>query len=989
MASIPQRRVLAYSVAYLRISNGTNELREREFSRYLCLIGYCQDSREALLSARNLIQKYDFSCSGQLCFDDFLLAMENIELQMEELRDYLEQSLRYFCRRKLEQSSESPFNIKDVITILSALPTELAIYVLDDIDADVADLFSLERRLPHQASEAAAYFASLQPPGNNNGMMMMMNNTNNDGSVRMSKVNQGNATGGAGALASILSPFRLFGGRGDVEGPSNPIEMTNKAIAQQPQPASFSALSTPSQGQTPVGALPTLPIGGPALFPGGANMSMMMKSMPAPMMRPELFALPESSLVELIIKRSFPKRTELILYEQYQGHRSLELSLLSMSVRNLERFQHPKIHLQQGVLDYAGIDPMFVISCDGVMATSKPLRNYHLRQASEDILVLEIDLPGSRSDDIIEWADKIELMVSVFDYNDGGVSPWAEWIGSGRRRLSWFLDNAVDGSPVACHINLECSEMVPCKADRPVVEFSISIPESLVKLWHAYRERNVHPNARVLNECIRLGLQTCPYVERYVPEGEVARVINFDFYAYWKRKRTQLKSRFPRRHVQTLAQDEYGRVTFLPCFLQPLQGAGMEGREEAANCVAALNSGLIPCCDVTQSSFQLEMIQPLGVGLLCQKLSSMEAAILLCSLFLGLGSSSYIVLSEKEQPWVITVDEKRTFAPQGEVISRNSSRVSLYSAGSSAPLKNDSRGISRSESKQSFQFSKKNSTPPATSPKPKRGAKPVYRREREKNTVDLDRETCTVTFWNPSTGSSYDESSSEVPQSVYGIFNHENVWFNVQRSEKIKRCTWNSIHRNPRRWEPFLSDDVVYMLGRLQRTYDVPDFSLATTPPSQRSSRLETKIFLSDIVDAISIYRQHELFLPDTLFDSKISKALQQDLHSAFQNFDAQTTLQDQEDSIMSSLAYENGMPRAISNNLPPGMMFRGRMFMFKGGSVQEVMIKLQEVGILNHTFPGLRYIVSAMVKPMPWGLSLIYLYIGVVHEISMDLPVN
>ncbi|GBG31220.1 Coiled-coil and C2 domain-containing protein 2A [Hondaea fermentalgiana] len=780
--------------------------------------------------------------------------MESIELQLAELRTYFEETLRYFCRRKLEQNAATPYNIKDIIVVLSALPVELAMHLINDIDKDVSNLFSLEPSQPHQASDVAALFASL--------LGIVPGDGTNPGDLHSAQqgASANQQTGnrhGSNAIASMFSPFRLFGGK-DSNAPSTHL------------------LEAPT-GQNP-GMLKMQPPQGP-------------------MLRPEVMALPENSLIELLVKRLFPKRTEPILYAQYQGHRALEMTLTSISIRGLAPFAQSKLRVQDGRIDYRSIDPIVVVACEDVMVASRPLSDYHLRETIEEKLVIELTLPAARSDEIIEWADRVEIVISVFDYNESGVAPWAEWIGSARQRLSRFLDNALDGAPVPCHMILECAcPMLPLDK-RPFVEFSIGIPDSLVKLWHAYREKSVHPNAGVLTECIRSGLQDVPFDERNVADEDMGKVTNFDLYTYWKRRRANFKSKFPRRPAQCLARDEYGKVHLLPCFVQPLPGADVRSLEDAANIVAAIDTGLLPCCDTALSAFQMEMIQPIDLGLLSRQMSSLEASILLCGLFLSLDVDA-----------------------------------------------------------------------------------------REKRAVDRDRRNYHVRFWNPTTGRAFEIGELGAPRAVHGVFNHENFWFNVHRSASVERNTWGTIGKDPTKWEPFFESEIGRAMGPLQPVYSPPDFALNVAPAS-RNMKLETKILLSDLVDAISIYRQHELFLPDTLFDAHLSKTLQMELMEAIPADGTIISRADQVEAFLDSLDCRCGIPSAIKKNVRPGMIPRGRMYHFKTSVVQEIMNKLQEVGVLNHTFPGLRYIVAGVVQPMPWGLSSVYLYIGTVHEATLYFP--
>jgi len=629
----------------------------------------------------------------------------------------------------------------------------------------------------------------------------------------------------------------------------------------------------------------------------------------------ENIVIPESTLIDILEKRLIPKQYEPVLHQQMRGHGVVQIEIASISLQGMDFHFRNKLQVLPSGLEFEGLNPVLAIGCGSAMAHSRPLGQFKSRQEYDESLLLEISLPSTRLREVIEWVDKTDLLISVFDFQEGGICPWTEWVGSAQKRLSWLLDNCMDTSPIPCKLPIENMTPKICGNELSSIECTISFPSELVFMWHAARYHGTMPDLKRFISDVRKGLNDsrCESIN-----------LESDLYASWCSMTNIDALKFPRRHFQALARDENGNVRFLPAFVQSLPCMAVVSDMEAALAVSLLDTGLTAHCDSAQSVFHLETILPLSIGLHNGQMSSLEAAILLWGLLSGLGHKNlFICVGDDEIPWVMSISENNSSHEQETRIQ---------------PSKEE------------------------------------YCRFDEHVEMLEDRSAFDIKWWNPRDGSVYVHESEMGPRRIFFAFNDENLWLNVQNSVLVSKITLGNIGNDSKKWSPVSSGDS----GLLPRVYAAPDVT-GFAALEFRDQYLETKVFLSDLVDSISLYRRHRVFVPDTIFDSGLSKQIQEVMTQCIHDcggFDLGKR-------VLQALRFENSLPMCIFDSLPVGHLCKGAFFELKGSNIQRTMMKLEEAGVLNHSFPDVCFVVAAIVRPAIWDLSTVYVFIGVVHAIK------
>ncbi|CAK9107067.1 Coiled-coil and C2 domain-containing protein 2A [Durusdinium trenchii] len=1017
MSSFSPLKVLDYEVTFRRCSRGKSHVSERDFALLLRKIGFCDEPTSAAAAARELIEKYDFSLKGQLDFEDFLEAMEDIECKVEELRKHFEDSLRYFCIRKLEQNANSPFGIVDILCFLQEMSPDHVATLMEDLQKEIAAYFFLsnpsssETGMPSEAlgdMDGGTSSAKYRTSSNKYRSTMASNELEGLAKASLRGGNEGNGAGQGifNGDNSVQGKFGLDKSGNPKQSSNDHHEMDNAGVtvskkgnkivdhndldsgsteggmrksfqtgneieskaysSKRNATTLLQAAASPLKlfgGVSMLGAgmpfhpaqpiLPGQPAGQHAGFPGLGVQNMFFDGS---------MSVPESALVDILVNMLFPKPKELVMYEQIHGHRTQEITVGNFGVRNLSGMMKPKMLPDKCLLELEAVNPVFVVSCQDCVVHSEVIQDYAHAEDTTEMLTVRIELPSLRSEEVAEWIDKSEIVISVFDNMTHGVAPWVEWLGTTRRRLSWLLDRARDGAAVTCSMELHSLRPRGDPTDCPRVECSIALPPSLVALWQTFRARKGYPRWPVILQSVKAALENAPYEECFVTDENEEKLLNFELFNYWKKRRAHVRHFFPRRNIRFLAKDDYGTVHLLPCFIRRYPSVGSDSVGSILAAVAALESGMLPHCDLAQSAFNLDTVLPTAVTLMSRRASSLELAILLCSCMLGLGKQAYVAIGDGEIAWVLVIEQ----------------RPDASAAEGDAKKQEHRRSVLLGSSKVNQRLNR---------------AK--FRRRAENKLCELDRLRVKLCFWNPSLGVAFDEDHPRAPKRINFVFNDANVWYNTHRSTLVSRSSWETLlpgeRRDNSKWEAFLTPEVAGMLGPLRRTYSQPDFGHYQCL-TLRSPDLEGRIFLSDLVDAISIFRQHKIYAPDTMFDTKLCAMMHERMSDMIDRID---TPHDELTStaLMTALREEfqisndAQIPPCLIDALPPGfMMTSGAFYFFHSVDIQDVMLKLQETGILNHTHPKVRYVASANLIAHLWDLSTVVVFLGTAVELEATL---
>jgi len=611
------------------------------------------------------------------------------------------------------------------------------------------------------------------------------------------------------------------------------------------------------------------------------------------------------SVSKSVVEAVFPalKNEPAVLTQVFGGSITQEISIRGLRVVDHRCDLKPKYFGQKDFFQHAAvIDPVFVVSILDSFAECRP---DHDRCQPMHIRLL---IPSIQTEHLIAWAEQIDVVISVFDIHDAGPTQWTEWIGSTRRRLSWFLDQALSSAPITCSFLLQNWD--PRTADRKIsVEFDIILPFPLQQMWNAYKLKTsalANPVLLSLKDCMSLNF-----------DNVAPALSNDELFHVWKQSAFEHRAHFPRRYAQSLALDEYGKAHFLSAFLRPFKNIGLENPFDIAACVALLNRTLTDYSDTCRSVTQLETITSPSLALLSKKASCIERAIFLCNCFLGLGIKSYVALCSSEIPMVVTLEAR-------DISSVQKPEESGYA--------------------------------------------------RFKTLSKLMDQTEVARLWNPSSGICFlADEEQKPPIRIHALVNHRNVWLNHCLDELPNRIIWSEIETSSDNWTPVLPEAFVKVYGYPKKCYSVPDFAICSREIAVNQV-IEPLILLSDLVDAISMFRRNVLFLPDTLYHKPASKFLQQEIVSTYYLYRGNALITEE---------FFGRINERIKDDIQNGWFWNGTLLVLNTCSVKEIMETLEETGYLNHSDPSVRYTVAAKSFRSSWGLASTWMCIGTISKIT------
>ena len=225
-----------------------------------------------------------------------------------------------------------------------------------------------------------------------------------------------------------------------------------------------------------------------------------------------------------------------------------------------------------------------------------------------------------------------------------------------------------------------------------------------------------------------------------------------------------------------------------------------------------------------------------------------------------------------------------------------------------------------------------------------------------------------TTHWNAVTGEHYgEEGNPSCPyESVGSLFNHRNIWVNVQRDDALERALWDLTLDDC--WQACLTADAMAYYGPQECWYPMVDLSV----PLSRSLSLETSALLGQVVAGIKNYRKNTLFIPETLFFQPICEALQQALSSLLETAPGSAKV--------SAVSKVN---QAVDALLPPGYFYQGHLFMFRSSQPSVILGELLMAGQLSNAIPHCLYVVAVQCCPDILSLEKTMVAIGTVCPID------
>ncbi|KAJ3108067.1 hypothetical protein HDU97_002302 [Phlyctochytrium planicorne] len=510
------------------------------------------------------------------------------------------------------------------------------------------------------------------------------------------------------------------------------------------------------------------------------------------------------------------------------------------AARNLRSYTRFKKRAAKGV-EYQSLDAVLRIECAGVVEETTAVIS-SLKPEWDQDLTLNITIPPGEIQDVQQWVDRQVIQISLLDYEDSGVVPHTELVATAYIPLLRVLLSA--RKPIWTVLRLSPPDCVTRDSELPCVEVSIvdctqerwawakvvdayTYPEEVwlkkhpVKFNSDLRHKKKTP-ARGSKQSRRKASmnnddtdskeeETDEYSNVRIFPPEKLTFFQFDVLTQYNTITKPLRVPFRRRTFNTLALDENNTIRPLTSFIRPISmhDEYIITPQDAAVAVARIPYQLptVPRSEHSRrllslhlSSAEEEKITdgelsdsiavagwplknaPHGIAtenfyaqisspqtmLLSKRGSLIEHAILLCNLLLGMGFQSYVAIGKvKRRPyvWVVTINNV-TDRDESQPLDDFAPCNITYEAGGDNT---------------SVVFQRRN-----------------FKKIKEAMDAQEANKKYKVVHWDPLTGMAFDHPSRKgfLFDRLETLFNHQNVFYNVQNSDLLNRpyFSWNLDH---------------------------------------------------------------------------------------------------------------------------------------------------------------------------------------------------
>ncbi|KAI9204569.1 uncharacterized protein BJ171DRAFT_504703 [Polychytrium aggregatum] len=444
-----------------------------------------------------------------------------------------------------------------------------------------------------------------------------------------------------------------------------------------------------------------------------------------------------------------------------------------------------------------------------------------------------------------------------------------------------------------------------------------------------------------------------------------------------------LRKPFRRRIFNTIALDETNNFRFLSALVHRLDFHSKDP-ELAARAVAAIpyESRRVPSSPVSQSYQSLlsiaetenldrsepppwnsiagwrtqlnapamaclnihERINSPSTMIIRKRGNLMEHAVLLCGLLIGMGKNAFVALGKaKKRPYayVVTIDP----APREDWVARNDSL-----RGTIRYKINENESVTFDRSKLHYRAAAS---------------------EIRSANMDLD-----IRFYDPITGHIHTDVTAKDfgMQRIETLFNHENIYFNIQQSDLVARSFFCWDLTNSEYWFPFLSETSVQAPGSIPCFYSTPE-SLSSLLYQPLKTDAEQ---LSSLMEYIQLYRRHVLFIPTTNFHIEGCKYFQSYLDAFYS---------DHQDNMNQAKSLLINLDAAMSTTVPSRHYWKGWVLRFKELNVDLILEQLASLGYLDISIPNAMFVIALRSYPSTWFVTPTWVGIGYIADIiGMDL---
>ncbi|ORY66769.1 hypothetical protein LY90DRAFT_667933 [Neocallimastix californiae] len=648
------------------------------------------------------------------------------------------------------------------------------------------------------------------------------------------------------------------------------------------------------------------------------------------------------------------------------------------SAINIEQFFRIKYRENVGI-EYGSLDPFVKVTLAGeskettvLIGATKPLWNQDL--------IFSIIVPPGEIQDIQSWVETQSFYFELYDFNSHGIVSHTELLATGSIPLSQVL------------YSTKKTVMIDLLMHTSMDEFEISKPVYLEILledltaekwsWAKVRDKYTYPEEVWINKYLpklKYDLENEVFERnndnRKVVETkddlEIESIELDTVFGYYQSVCSNLYSVFKNRMFSVIGLNENNNFVFLPCLLTPISYV-YKTKEEIARFVSLIPSStdILPISDESRnilSSFSAINISKLyyyipnessaiqfystsitpyntdsffrqfnspNTILFKKRASLFEHCMILCDLFLGIGLDAYVAigkLKHRQYMWVIVID--------------------------------NSGGTSQSEVKLKL-FLKNNKLYNVT------------KFANYNNLLEEYKYRCKVkvTHWNAMTGQSFvdgDENKFQC-KNIVSLFNHKNIFFNIQRSENFSRSIFSWNLNDNTKWMPFLSQDNTF--GEIKCSYHNRILYCKTF--SSKSNIEEEYTLLSTLMKLIILYRRHFLFIVDTEFYRPLCKHFQEKLENI------EKIIRSNNKDTKKEFAYN--LFSNINEYLPSRHYFQGGLYCFKDNNPNLILEELISMGHISNSIPNSLFVISSKVFQYAEGVKVVWIIIGYIYDINI-----
>ncbi|KNE70630.1 hypothetical protein AMAG_15386 [Allomyces macrogynus ATCC 38327] len=666
---------------------------------------------------------------------------------------------------------------------------------------------------------------------------------------------------------------------------------------------------------------------------------------------------------------------------------SRSLSIRVVEAVGLDRFVRAKRRLGHGI-DYATLDPYVRVTVAGQTQQTSALMGTATPQWDQE-LQFTVVIPPGETHDVVQWVACQTITFELFDFNNEGVLTHGELLGKGRlpllRALLTVKRPFEVAVPIVCPDRFDHHVVLHVHAtDRTqergafakVVDVCPKTEEVWFRKYPEKMKRDLCPEQASAAERRAASLSEVDEdnedneddeleLQEYFKNMMEQQANSMTLWNYYRPMVESLHQLFPRRNFAILGLDESNIFRPLTSFVCPFKFSSTHTRHDLARFVAQIPfyAPWTPFSETTHrqlaklsakvANLLHHSTQPLANGygepVICAESRSsqiatpasmvargfgslMEHAILLCSLFLGHGSDAFVAVGTHHgmhRVWVVTVD--RMAADDDHHRGLDDAAPLSRRSGSTQGL--DVEGFTG------------------------RSALAHVTRQNARLKVQ---------HWNLVAGtawSSYTQSGFAF-ERVTTVFNHQNVWFNVQRSDLLARPIFSWELNNPACWLPFLSPACQ------------PEFASVMgcfyNPPTQLHD-VSLTFPLNDVAAAMALgqlikeYRKNHLLLT-TRFHRVLSLWLRDQI------------------AELEACRLRGAIPN-LKNPVelfPPACTFSYRFLRFHGKPSPTAMLQfLVEGGYLDCSVAGCAFAVAVSSFVHPMGARTVWVGVGMATNVT------